>query len=303
MDIDVIGVPLYYGCDRKGAELGPDKLREKKIIDIIEKHHHKIIDKGDISVTEVSNKDKYKDHPKMKYLDEIVKVNSNLAHEVYNSLSEHHFPLILGGDHALGLGSVSGSSHFFKELAVIWIDAHGDINTEETSPSGNIHGMPLAASLGVGNEKLKNVYFNGLKVKPENVFIIGARDLDPGEVILAEEKNVNICSMEQIKEQGLETVLESVVQEIKSKNVNAIHLSYDLDSMDGSLVPGTGLPIPDGFSVKQVKLLLKRLFETSLVRSMDIVELNPLLDKEDITAELAIDLIDFVSDLIAKLEK
>src|SRR5699024_12422111 len=112
MNIDVIGVTLYYGCNRKGTELGPDKLREKKIIDIIEKHHHKIIDKGDISVTEVSNKDKYKDHPKMKYLDEIVKVNSNLAHEVYNSLSEHHFPLILGEDNELGLGSVTDSRLF-----------------------------------------------------------------------------------------------------------------------------------------------------------------------------------------------
>lgn len=300
MDIHVIGVPLYYGCDRKGVELGPDKLREKNLVDTISKHHHQVIDKGNIFIPEISPKDKYKEHPKMKYLNEIIKVNTNLAHEVYNTLSENSFPLVLGGDHALGLGSVSGASQFFKELAVIWIDAHGDINTDETSPSGNIHGMPLAAALGVGNEKLKNIYFEGLKVKPENVFIIGARDLDPGEILLAEEKNINIYSMEQIKEEGLEVVLASIVKEIKSKNLNAIHLSYDLDSMDGPLVPGTGLPIPDGFNERQAKLIFEKLFETKLVRSMDIVELNPLLDKKDITAELALDLIDYVSELLDK---
>lgn len=299
MDIHVIGVPLYYGCDRKGVELGPDKLREKNLVDTISKHHQ-VIDKGNIFIPEISPKDKYKEHPKMKYLNEIIKVNTDLAREVYNTLSENSFPLVLGGDHALGLGSVSGASQFFKELAVIWIDAHGDINTDETSPSGNIHGMPLAAALGVGNEKLKNIYFEGLKVKPENVFIIGARDLDPGEILLAEEKNINIYSMEQIKEEGLEVVLASIVKEIKSKNLNAIHLSYDLDSMDGPLVPGTGLPIPDGFNERQAKLIFEKLFETKLVRSMDIVELNPLLDKEDITAELALDLIDYVSELLDK---
>jgi Arginase/agmatinase/formimionoglutamate hydrolase, arginase family len=238
----------------------------------------------------------------MKYLNEIIKVNSNLAHEVYTSLDKDKFPLILGGDHALGLGSVSGSSRYFEDIAVIWVDAHGDINTPETSPSGNVHGMPLGAALGVGDKNLRNVYFEGTKVQPENVFILGARDLDAGEVALAQEKNINIYSMEQINEQGLDIVLASVLQEIEERNVNAIHLSYDLDSMDGPLVPGTGLPIPDGFSVKQVKLIFEKLFNTELVRSMDIVELNPLLDKGDMTAELAIELIDYVSQLIAELE-
>jgi arginase len=302
MDINVIGVPLYYGCDRKGVELGPDKLREKNVLDIISKHGHTVTDRGDLFINEIPDKEKYEDHPKMKYLNEIIKVNSNLAHEVYTSLDKDKFPLILGGDHALGLGSVSGSSRYFEDIAVIWVDAHGDINTPETSPSGNVHGMPLGAALGVGDKNLRNVYFEGTKVQPENVFILGARDLDAGEVALAQEKNINIYSMEQINEQGLDIVLASVLQEIEERNVNAIHLSYDLDSMDGPLVPGTGLPIPDGFSVKQVKLIFEKLFNTELVRSMDIVELNPLLDKGDMTAELAIELIDYVSQLIAELE-
>lgn len=303
MDINVIGVPLYYGCDRKGVELGPDKLREKNVLGLLSKHGHTVMDRGNLLINEIPETEKYEDHPKMKYLNEIIKVNSNLAHEVYTSLEKDKFPLILGGDHALGLGSVAGSSRYFEDIAVIWVDAHGDINTPETSPSGNIHGMPLGASLGAGDKTLRNIYFEGTKVKPENVFILGARDLDEGEVALAEEKNINIYSMAQINEQGLDVVLASVLQEIEDRKVKAIHLSYDLDSMDGPLVPGTGLPIPDGFSVEQVKLIFEKLFNTGLVHSMDIVELNPLLDKEEMTAELAIELITYVSQLIAEVER
>src|SRR5690625_190788 len=302
MDINVIGVPLYYGCDRKGVELGPDKLREKDVLDIISKHGHNVTDRGDLFINEIPDKEKYENHPKMKYLNEIIKVNSNLAHEVYTSLDKDKFPLIIGGDHALGLGSVSGSSRYFEDIAVIWVDAHGDINTPETSPSGNVHGMPLGASLGAGDQQLTDLYFKGVKVKPENVFIIGASDLDPGEIKLAEEKNINIYDVDLIRQQGIEVVMKTVLNEIKQRDIQAIHLSYDLDSMDGPLVPGTGLPIPGGFSVNQVKTIFKALFETELVRSMDIVELNPLLDKNDQTAELAIDIVDYSAKLIASME-
>jgi len=302
MHINVIGVPLYLGCDRKGVELGPDKLREKHLIDTIESHHLDVLDTGNIQVAEVTDEDKFKDHKQMKYLNEIVEVNTKLAEEVYQSFENNQFPLVIGGDHALGLGSVAGSSRYFEDIAVIWVDAHGDINTPETSPSGNVHGMPLGASLGAGDQQLTDLYFKGVKVKPENVFIIGASDLDPGEIKLAEEKNINIYDIDLIRQQGIEVVMKTVVNEIKRRDIQAIHLSYDLDSMDGPLVPGTGLPIPGGFSVNQVKTIFKALFETELVRSMDIVELNPLLDKNDQTAELAIDIVDYSAKLIASME-
>lgn len=298
MDISLIGVPLYYGCDRKGVELGPDKLREMGILDVFKKEHHKIWDVGDIHIPEVLEEDKYKEHGQMKFLDPLVKVNEDLAKKVYDEIKMGRFPIILGGDHSLGLGSVSGASKFCEELAVIWIDAHGDLNTSETSPSGNIHGMPLAAAMGIGNPLLTDLYFKGVKVKPENVYIIGARDLDPGEVQLIKEKDINVYYMKEIRHHGINLVVEKMMENIKKSKVKGIHVSFDLDSMDGELVPGTGLPIPEGFSVSEAKTIFKNLIETELVKSLDFVELNPLLDREEKTAKLSNNLLEYISKVL-----
>lgn len=293
MNIDFIGVPLFYGCDRKGVEKGPDKLREKSAIEVI-RNHMEVYDLGNIYAPDACDEDKFICHSKMKYLQEIADINTNLAHQVYLSLHAGNFPLVIGGDHALGLGSISGVSKHFDNIAVVWIDAHGDINTPETSPSGNVHGMPLSAAMGVGYSTLRNLYFEGRKVKPKNVHIIGVRDLDEGEVMLAKEENINLYTMEEIKEKGLSAVLDKMIRKIKGSHVDAVHMSFDLDAMDGELVPGTGLPIPDGFTEDQVKDIFKSLLDTGLVSSMDLVELNPVLDKGDTTADLSIELIDYV---------
>lgn len=179
-------------------------------------------------------------------------------------------------------------------MAVIWIDAHGDINTGETSPSGNSHGMPLAAALGVGEPSLVNVYYNGPKVKPENVFIIGARDLDQGEIELAEELNLNLYTMDSIRKVSLESVIQEITDIINKSNVDGIHLSFDIDVLDKSLVPGTGTPVEKGFSLDEGKILLKELLALGMIKSMDLVELNPLLDENDTTAELCIELVDWI---------
>ena len=281
MDINLIGVPLMYGCDRDGAQLGPATLRQNEIINLIKKYGHKVHDMGDIYVPHVEPEDKYKDHPKMKYLNTVAEVNSNLANNVYCALKGQSFPFVLGGDHALGAGSIAGASKYFNNLAVIWIDAHGDINTSETSPSGNIHGMPLAASMNVGHPSLTNIYYDGQKVKPENVYILGGRDIDSGEFDLANKLNLNMYTMDIVRERGLDNILNEIIEKIKSSNVDGIHLSFDIDVLDSSLVPGTGTPVAGGFSMEEGKKVFTILLDEKFITSMDFVELNPKIDNED----------------------
>lgn len=295
MDISLIGVPINYGCDREGAQCGVAKLRDFGITDIIRKNGHTLYDLGDIIVPYISPDDKYKDHKKMKFLNTVIDINTNLAHQVYCSLSGQSFPFTIGGDHSLGLGSIAGGSRFFREMAVIWIDAHGDINDMDTSPSGNIHGMPLAASMGVGYPSLVNLYFEGKKVKPENIYIIGARDLDDGEVRLAKESNLNLYTMDIIRDRGLEEVISELKKKIISSNVDSVHLSFDIDSLDKSIVPGTGTAVDNGFKLEEGKFILESILSEGLVTSMDFVELNPKLDSEDEkTAKLCVDVLEHI---------
>ena len=281
MNINLIGVPINYGCDREGAQLGPSNLRENHVVDLIKDSQYKTYDLGDMSIPKISVDAKYIGHNHMKYLDPVVEINTNLAEQVYSSLKANNFPFVLGGDHSLGMGSLAGAAKNFDELAVIWIDAHGDINTHETSPSGNIHGMPLAASMGVGHSSLTNLYFEGQKVKPENVYILGARDLDPGEVQLAKDLELNLYTMDTVREKSLEIILDEIITKIKSSKVDGVHLSFDIDVLDNSIVPGTGTPVAEGFDLEEGKFVFSKLLGEGFVNSMDFVELNPLLDDLD----------------------
>ncbi|WP_125152080.1 arginase [Clostridium rectalis] len=292
MDINVIGVPIFYGSDIKGVDLGPRKLREKNVLNILGKYH-KIYDLGDLFVPSVKENHKFSFHPKMKYLKPIVEVNTNLAHQVYTSLNSGSFPLVLGGDHSLGLGSISGVSKYYKNFAVIWVDAHGDINSHITTETGNVHGMPLASAMGVGYEDLTDLYFHGTKVKMENVFIIGARDLDKGESDLILTNHLNVYSTQNVKEAGMKKVITNIIKTLKERNISTVHLSFDIDCIDSNFVPGTGTPVKEGMTVGEAKTLLKCIAESKLVKSMDFVELNPVLDKDDITSDLCIDLLDW----------
>ena len=293
MNVNIIGVPLFLGCDIKGVDFGPEKLREKDIFKVISKNNHTVCDLGNIYIEDIPEEKKYKSHPNMKYLQPIVDVNQTLAQKVYSSLSSNKFPFVVGGDHSLGIGSISGASKYYKNLAVIWVDAHADINTPETSPSGNIHGMPLAAAMGLGYKSLTNLYFDGIKVAPENVFIIGARDLDEGEKSLIKDMNLTVYSTDDVRNLGIEKILKDIYGTLIKNGIDAVHLSFDIDCLDSELVPGTGTPVRDGMTVTQVKYLLKFLMKTNLIKSLDFVELNSKLDKNDSTANLVIDLIDW----------
>lgn len=293
MDVNLIGVPLFFGSDVRGVDFGPAKLREKDIDKVISRNNHTVRDLGNLKVDSIPEDSKFSYHPKMKYLQPIVDVNQDLADYVYNSLASESFPFIVGGDHSLGLGSISGASKYYKNLAVIWVDAHTDINTPETTPSGNVHGMPLAAAMGRGIRELTDLYFEGVKVNPENVFIIGARDIDSGEQALIDEMNLNVYSTMDVHERGMKSIMDEIYQQLQDNGVDAVHLSFDIDCLDFSLVPGTGTPVQDGMTVLQAKYLLKYMMSTSLVKSLDIVELNAALDRDDSTADLVIDLVDW----------
>ena len=295
MNISIIGMPLFYGCDNPGVEKGPKILRENNLLDIFNKSHE-VCDMGEVHVKNVSSNDKYTANAKMKYLDEVVRSNIGLADKVYESLKNSHLPLIIGGDHSLAIGSIAGASKFFEEdLAVVWVDAHGDINTFETSPSGNIHGMPLASSMGVGHETLTNFYLPRTKVNPKNVFLLGCRDLDLGELELIKEYNLNVWTMKDIKTKGIKTVLEELLENIKKNNIKNIHFSFDIDSLDPSYVPGTGTPVEDGLSFSEGKEVIETIINTSLVRSMDFVEFNPDLDNNQKTLETCLELLKVIS--------
>ena len=300
MEINLIGVPIQYGCDKDGPQQGPGRLRELGIVEALESEVNKVYDMGNIFVPAILPDLKYKWHEKMKYLNPVVEINKNLAHMVYCSLAANCFPFVLGGDHSLGMGSIAGGSRFFNEMAVVWVDAHGDINDSETSPTGNIHGMPLAASLGIGHPSITNIYFEGNKVKPENVYILGARDLDPGEIKLAKDLNINLYTMDYINSNSLEKAVNDILLKLKNSNVDGIHLSFDIDVLDSAIVPGTGTPVKDGISFNEGKYILNELLKSKLITSMDLVELNPVLDQDAKTEILCMDILKFVGELLKK---
>ena len=295
MNISIIGMPLFYGCDKPGVEKGPEELRKNNLIDIF-KENHDVYDLGDVDVEKANAEDKFLSNSKLKYLDQVVSANNGLATKVLTALENDTLPFIVGGDHSLALGSIAGASKFLgNDLAVIWIDAHGDINTEETSPTGNIHGMPLAASMGIGYKKLTSIFFDDYKIKPENVFILACRDLDQGEIELINELNMHVWTNNDIDIKGAKAVSQELLSIIREKEIKNIHLSYDIDCLDPEYVPGTGTPVHNGLSFTESKILIESILGTSLVRSIDFVEYNPDLDENNRTIETCIELLKLMS--------
>lgn len=291
MKISIIGMPLHLGADKLGSNHGPEKLREMGLQEMLEKLGYSVSDMGDIEVIETREDDKYLDHHHLKYLKTIVDANTKLGHKVHDAISNRSFPLILGGDHSLGLGSISGLSKYVNNLGIVWIDAHGDLNTEESSPTGNIHGMPLAASMGLGHSDLVNIFEKRIKVNESNIVHIAGRDIDEGELEIIKASKIKFYSMEMVKEMGLKKVIEESIEYLK-KRVDGIHLSFDLDSIDLKYVPGTGTPVHNGLTVAEAKETLGTFASSGKMVSMDFVELNPLIDEDDITAKLSMELLE-----------
>ncbi len=301
MDIDLIGVPMFYGCDREGVEQGPDKLRELGLKELLERKGSSVRDKGNVDVPFATPDMKYARNSKMKYLDEILTVAENLATEVEDSLKSGRLPLVIGGDHSLALGSLAGvTGAIGNRHAVIWIDAHTDINTDQTSPSGNVHGMPLAASMGVGPTVLLSVHGKEKKVHDRNVYVVGARSLDKGEEKLISDSRMTVYRIGDIHSSGMRAVIEDLLRRLKESRISDIHISYDIDSLDKSLVPGTGTPVRNGLMLEESAELVEAIMDTGLVRSIDFVEYNPVLDKDGRTAESCLYMLDVFAGCLGR---
>ncbi|MDT4051865.1 arginase [Staphylococcus arlettae] len=286
-NIHIIGAPSTFGQRKLGVNFGPDALRYAGLVERLKNIGHSVEDKGDIAVPAV-DVEKFKGKQEgLRNLNEIIEVSENLSNAVSSSIKNQAFPLIIGGDHSIAIGSISGVSQHYENLGIIWYDAHGDLNIPEESPSGNIHGMPLRVLLGDGDKQLVNISGYAPKVKPENIVLIGMRDLDIGERDFIRENNIKTYTMADIDRNGIKQVMEESVSYLKDKT-DGIHLSLDVDALDPVETPGTGTKVLGGLTYRESHFALEMLHNTNLITSMDVVEVNPLIDQNNHTAEQAV---------------
>jgi len=290
--VKILGFPVDLGAGRRGVDMGPSAMRISQISERLQNLGYKVIDDGNIEIEIIERQSQ--GNPQLKYLKEIIKRSETLATKVEKSLSEGNFPLVLGGDHSMAIGSVSGIASYCKKnnlrLGVIWIDAHTDMNTDQTSPSGNIHGMPLASLLGLGNKALTHFYGFAPKVKPENCVVIGARSIDPLERKNIKAIGLKVYTMADIDKIGIHRIISRVLKQFKN-SVDHIHISFDVDSVDPSVAPGVGTPVPGGLSYRETHLLMEAIAECGCMSSLEIAEVNPILDYKNQTALFAAEVV------------
>ena len=292
MNVHILEMPLDFGASRHGSDMGPSAIRLAGIKERLESLGHKTYEHSDIFRAKPQEYEQM-GNPKAKYLKPIVNACTKLAAQVEKIGSAGDFPLILGGDHSIVLGSLAGMGAVAKtnnkRLGVLYVDAHGDFNDTETSPSGNIHGECLAASAGIGLKELTNLYYEGQKVDPKNICFVGCRDLDPGEKILMKKAGVTVFTMSDIERQGFPAIVRQVIVFFKT-HADMVHVSFDMDVLDPMFAPGTGIPLPGGLTNREALLLMEEMYSLGLVTSAEIVEVNPILDIRNQTAILAVSL-------------
>ena len=292
MNIHLLEMPLDFGASRHGSDMGPSAIRLAGIKERLENLGHTISSHSDIFSVSAQEYEQ-QGNPKAKYLVPIKNACEQLAERVENICTDGDFPLILGGDHSIALGSIAGASAYAKKnnkkLGVLYVDAHGDFNTPETSPTGNIHGECLAASAGLGLPELTNLYFEGQKVDPANICFVGVRDLDPGEKQLMKQAGVTVFTMSDIERQGFPAIVNQITVFFKT-HADIIHVSFDMDVLDPMFAPGTGIPLPGGLTNREALLLMEEMGATGKVITAEIVEVNPILDVRNQTAILAVSL-------------
>lgn len=286
--ISIIGVPMDLGQMRRGVDMGPSAIRYAEMVERIKSLGYEIKDRGDIEIgrPDPEEQDSGKESH-LRNLKEVSEANQKLSEAVSEVIDNDRFPLVLGGDHSIAIGTLAGVSRHYNNLGVIWYDAHGDLNTAETSPTGNIHGMPLAVSLGIGHASLTGIGGYTPKVKPENVVIVGARSLDEGERELIRERGIRVYTMHEIDKLGMTAVMEETMDYLRERT-DGVHLSLDLDGLDPNDAPGVGTPVMGGISYRESHLAMEMLSDSDLVTSAEFVEVNPILDDKNKTATAAV---------------
>jgi arginase len=288
-EIHIIGVPSDYGQGRRGVDMGPSAIRYAGLKEKLEQLGHSVIDLGDVPVP--TPETRRIDDQKLKYLPEVVSICEALCHQVRGVVAAGHTPVVLGGDHSIAIGSLAGVAAAGKQFGLIWFDAHGDMNTHETTPSGNIHGMPLAASLGLGHEALTRIGGPSPKVRADKVVLVGARSIDREEAELIRQSGITVFTMAEIDRLGTDAVMQQAI-EIAGKDTDGIHLSLDLDALDPTFAPGVGTPVNGGVTYREGHLAMELLAESGRLLSVDVVEVNPILDYRNQTGRMAVELVE-----------
>lgn len=283
--IRILGAPLDLGQSRRGVDLGPTALRYAGLKSALTRLGYQVEDQGNIETVE---RDTLPDKPGLGFLQPVVDACERIYEASRQAVADGAVPLVLGGDHSIAVGTVGGVSHEHR-TKVLWIDAHGDFNTPDTSPSGNLHGMPLAALCGHGVPELVNAGRPGAKLQPEDVVLFGVRDLDPGEQALIQHAGITTYTMRQIDERGLAPLATEALERLN--HVDRIHVSLDMDSIDPREAPGVGTQVPGGLSYREGHLLMELIAEHGRIGSVDLVEVNPILDHQNQTAKLALGLL------------
>lgn len=291
-EICILGAPLDLGAGRRGVDMGPSALRLAGLNGKLASLGYRVEDLGNVSAPQQESTPTGPEQAK--YLPQIAKTCSKLADAVKNVLSDGKFPLVLGGDHSVAVGTVAGVSQAFRrsgeKVGLIWIDAHADMNTPDSSPSGNVHGMPLACCLGRGPRELTDIFDYSPKVDKRNVVLIGIRDVDLRERELVRESGITAFTMRDIDERGLTNVMKEAIA-IANKGTSGFHLSLDMDAVDPDEAPGVGTPVRGGMTYREAHLAMETICDCTGMVSMEIVEVNPVLDSANRTALLGVELV------------
>lgn len=290
--IAIIGVPLDLGAGRRGVDMGPSAVRVANLNARLIEMGYEVDDLGNVPVAQPESHPEGQPHAK--YLPQITQTCIHLAELVEKQMAAGSYPLILGGDHSLAVGTVSGVSKHVRDrgekLGMIWIDAHTDMNTPATSPSGNVHGMPLACCIGLGPKELTDIFGYSPKVAPENVALVGIRSVDDDERDNVQRSGVHAFTMRDIDERGMRSVIEESIR-IAGSGTGGFHVSLDMDAVDPREAPGVGTPVRGGITYREAHLAMETMCDSGRMTSMEVVEVNPVIDEVNRTAALAVELV------------
>jgi arginase len=293
MKVRLLGVAMDLGAGRRGVDMGPSALRLAGIKERIAELGIDVEDDRESIFVPIRERGHEYDN-RLKFLPEIIEGCEKLATRVELARDEGTMPVVMGGDHSIAIGTIAGlAAHYRKagkKLGVVWIDAHTDFNTPETTPSGNIHGMPLAVSVGLGIPELTGLHGPSPKIDPENVVVIGARDIDPLEKKNLHDKLVRVYTMSDIDRMGIAAVVDDTISRLRER-VDVLHVSFDVDSLDPSFAPGVGTPVTGGLQFRELHLIMETLAASGIVGSIEVVEVNPILDNANTTAEVAVGIV------------
>lgn len=286
--VEFIGVPFDWGASKRGARVGPDAVRALGLIEQLRGQGLDIRDGGNVALPRLDSSTEAPQN--MNRWSEVRGMALAVAERVENALMEDRFPLAIGGDHSIALGTIAGAARVIAPLGLLWIDAHGDFNDHLTSPSGNLHGMPLSSVVGQGPALLNDLAGPSPKVRPEHAVLIGVRDLDAQEAPKLAASGVRAYNIDEIRSRGFDTILDEAII-IVSSGTTGFHCSFDVDALDPEVMPGTGTRSKNGLSLEEGIAILRRSVQSGHCRSIDITELNPLLDDEGITVKRTIELL------------